>query len=85
MPINKYGIKSKMITIPFSKEKTFWQSLWVRGVLIIIVGFIIWLIFRARMKTVKRKADEKILRERKIYELEQMASAFSDESAFHFQ
>jgi len=71
--INKYGVKSKMITIPFSKEKTFWQLLWVRGMLIIMVGLMIWLIFKACMKTVKRTADEKILRERKIYELEQMA------------
>jgi hypothetical protein len=71
--INRYGIKSKMITIPFSKEKTFWQLNWVRGMLIIIMAFIIWLIFKARMKMVKRKADEKIIRERKIYELEQMA------------
>ncbi|HEX5149823.1 MAG TPA: histidine kinase [Parafilimonas sp.] len=71
--INRYGIKSKMITIPFSKEKTFWQLLWVRGMLVVIVAFIIWLVFRARMKIVKRKANEKISRERKIYELEQMA------------
>jgi hypothetical protein len=71
--LNKYGIKSKTLIVFFTKDKTFWQLAWVRGILIFFVAFLIWLILRARIKSIRKKANEKIISERKIYEHEQMA------------
>ncbi len=71
--INKYGIKSKTISIFFTKEKTFWQLWWFQTILlvcsIVLMSLLIWL----RIKSIKRSANNKVLRERKIHELEQMA------------
>ena len=59
--VNKYNIKSKLITIAFTKDKTFWQQLWIQVVLIIIAAVIIWLLFKLRIKAVKANANEKFI------------------------
>lgn len=71
--INKYGEKSKTITVDFTKEKPFWQLLWVQILILIFIGSIIWLLVQLRIKAVRKNANEKLLRERKINELEQLA------------
>ncbi len=71
--INRYGIKSKTISILFTKEKMFWQLWWVQIILLICFIFLIWLLVRIRIKTIREKANNKILREKKMHELEQMA------------
>lgn len=71
--VNKYGVKSEMLTVPFTKAKTFWQLLWVQILATIIVGIFVWLILKFRIEAVKKAANEKLMRERQINELEQMA------------
>jgi hypothetical protein len=71
--VNKYGIKSNMISIHFTKAKLFWQLLWVQGLTIAILCFIAWIILRQRIKIIRQSANDRILHERKINELEQMA------------
>lgn len=71
--VNKYGVKSETLIIPFTKAKSFWQLLWVQSLAIIIVGILIWMILKVRIKAVRKAANEKLLRERQINELEQMA------------
>ncbi|MFT4152592.1 histidine kinase [Parafilimonas sp.] len=71
--VNKYGVKSSMLTVHFTKAKHYWQLLWVQIVFLAAIGALIWLLVRARIQAVKRKAREDLLRERRINELEQMA------------
>jgi len=71
--INKYGTKSNSISVTFTKAKTFWQLLWVQGILIIFAILLIGLLFRMKIKSIKKNASEKLLREKRMYELEQMA------------
>ncbi len=71
--VNKYGIKSEVVTVSFIKKKTFWQLVWVRSLLIAFVILVGWFILRLVIKRIKIKANDKMVRERKIYELEQMA------------
>lgn len=71
--VNKYGVKSKTLTVHFTKAKHYWQLWWVQVFLLFIVAALIWLIARARIRSVRKKADENLLRERRINELEQMA------------
>ncbi|MGN6213139.1 histidine kinase [Parafilimonas sp.] len=71
--INKYGVKSKMLTVHFTKAKHYWQLLWVQILLLLILIMLMWLVARARIRSVRRKADDNLLREKRINELEQMA------------
>ena len=71
--INKYGIKSKIISTSFLKEKTFWQLWWFQTMLLVCIIFLIWIIVRQRIKAIKNSANNKLLREKKMHELEQMA------------
>jgi len=71
--VNKYGIKSNTISINFYKAKTFWELIIVRIAILLLIVAIIWFIIKARIATIKTKAEERILRERKINEIEQIA------------
>jgi hypothetical protein len=71
--VNKYGVRSKTISIYFTKAKTFWQLLWVQGIIVIFLVYLVWLIVKQRIKFIRRNANEKIVHERKTHELEQMA------------
>lgn len=71
--VNKYGVKSKMLTVHFTKAKHYWQLLWVQILLLLILIMLMWLVARARIRSVRRKADDNLLREKRINELEQMA------------
>ncbi|WP_177191846.1 sensor histidine kinase [Parafilimonas terrae] len=71
--VNKYGVKSNMLTVHFTKAKHYWQLLWVQVLLLLILVTLMWLVARARIRSVRRKADENLLREKRINELEQMA------------
>ncbi len=71
--VNKDNVKSRTITVAFTKAKPFWQLLWVQFILVIALGALLWLAITARINAVRKKEHEKLLRERKINELEQMA------------
>lgn len=71
--VNKYGIKSKKISVSFTRAKTFWQLMWVQLLLIFAIAFLIWLTLKARIKSIRKNANEKLMRERQLHELEQMA------------
>ncbi len=71
--VNKYGIKSKTISIAFVKEKMLWQLWWFKTMVALVIVFLISLIVQQRIKAINKSANEKILREKKIHELEQMA------------
>ena len=71
--LNKYGIKSKTLSISFTKAKVFWQFISVRIILIIGIALLIGLMFRARIRVIRKNANEKVFRERKMHEIEQMA------------
>lgn len=71
--LNKYGIKSKTISIPFVKEKKFWQLWWFKTIVSLGLIFLVWMIIQQRVKAIKKNANQKVLREKKLHELEQMA------------
>lgn len=71
--VDKYGVKSKTVSVSFTKAKTFWQLLWVQTLLIITVAFLIWLLFQSRIRAIRKKAQKNLMREKQIFELEQMA------------
>ena len=62
-----------MLRLPFTIDKPFWERNWVRVLLALAAGGLIWLAFHYRVKTIKRKEAEKTATAAKIAELEQMA------------
>lgn len=71
--VNRYGVKSKIISIPFTKDPHFWQMWWVRLLGLFAFGFLVWMVINSSIRKVKNAANKKMLHERKIHELEQMA------------
>jgi ligand-binding sensor domain-containing protein len=71
--VNKYGIKSNTVSVNFSKAKTFWELTLVRIAILLLLTAMIWFIIKTRLSAIEAKANESILRERKINEVEQMA------------
>ncbi len=71
--VNKYGVKSNTVSVSFSKAKTFWELTIVRIAILLLVAAIIWFITKTRISAIKTKAEERIQRERKINEIEQIA------------
>jgi hypothetical protein len=71
--INKFGIKSEMISIPFSIKKFWWEKTWVHIFVVIFFLFITGFLMNRRIKQVKLREKEKNSLREQISSLEQMA------------
>lgn len=71
--INKFGVESEIIRIPFLIEKFWWERLWVRIVAIIGFLFLVGFISNRRIKQVRSREKEKNILREQISTLEQMA------------
>ena len=58
--INKFGIKSEIISIPFSIEKSWWEKTGTQILVVIFFLFITGLLMNWRIKQVKIRARKKI-------------------------
>lgn len=71
--VNKYGVSSETIKIPFKIEKQLWEKLWIQMLFVIVIGLILWFIITKRIKYIKSKEIEKISTREQIAELKQKA------------
>jgi len=71
--INKFGIESEIISIPFSIEKFWWEKTWVQILVITVILFIVSIFMNRRIKQVRLREKEKNLLREKISLQEQMA------------
>lgn len=71
--VNKYGIKSKTVSIEFKKAKPFWQLWWIWGIILGLLIIASWFIIKIRIKKIKELANQELLREKQLLELEQLA------------
>ena len=71
--INKFGIKSEIISIPFSIEKFWWEKIWVRVLAIILFLIVVGFVMNRRIKQVRLREKEKNLLREQVSTLEQMA------------
>ncbi|WP_276482226.1 sensor histidine kinase [Paraflavitalea pollutisoli] len=71
--INKFGIQSDTITIPFQVARHFWEMTWFRLLAIIIIWALVWIFVSYRIKKIKRQNEEKMQISNRIADLEQMA------------
>jgi ligand-binding sensor domain-containing protein len=71
--INKFGVHSEMVHIPFTIDKLFWERTWFRVAVGLTLAGMIWLAFVLRVRFIKRKEEEKSSTISRMAELEQMA------------
>ena len=71
--INKFGIESEIISIPFSIKKFWWEKTWIRILCIILFLFIIGVAVNRRIRQIRLREKEKNLLREKISLQEQMA------------
>jgi len=71
--INKYGLSSKTIIIPFEIKKRLWQKSWFQILLLILLLLLIWFVVHRRIKYIKYKELEKKSIREQIAELKQKA------------
>jgi len=71
--VNKFGVKSNLIVIPFSVEKLLTEKTWFKVLLISILVFVISIFVASLTRRVKRRELEKSEVSRRINELEQLA------------
>jgi anti-sigma regulatory factor (Ser/Thr protein kinase) len=71
--INKFGIRSSTLTIPFIIQERWFEKPWVIALLILTVIAISWLIISARVATIKKSQQAKTETAERMAMLEQQA------------
>jgi LytS/YehU family sensor histidine kinase len=71
--VNRFGIKSELISIPFVVETPFWKSWWFLSLAIAVIIFITATIVQRRNAISKRKIEQQLEVEMKLASLEQQA------------
>lgn len=71
--VNRFGIKSELISIPFVAETPFWNSWWFLSLVIATIVIITATIVQRRSAISKRKIEQQLEVEMKLASLEQQA------------
>jgi len=70
---NKFGVVSKTIKIHFTIETPFWETLWFRGLMAIIVIAAIYFFLKRRFDKAKKEQAEKAFVKQQLASMEQLA------------
>jgi ligand-binding sensor domain-containing protein len=71
--VNKYGIQSNTIIVPVVVKEKFFEKIWVRVLILLLIGIAIWLIMKNQINKIKYKEIEKNNTRKQITELRQKA------------
>jgi len=71
--INKFGIMSRKISLPFTVATPFWRSTWFYGALLLLFLSITWLFVNLRIKHLRRRQAEQEELHKRLAETEHMA------------
>lgn len=71
--INKFGVESNTVSIPFEVAPQLWEKAWFKLVLTIFMLLPLWLIIKLRIRYINKRNEEKLATMQRITELEQMA------------
>ncbi|MCX6315856.1 MAG: histidine kinase [Bacteroidetes bacterium] len=70
---NKAGVKSKLISIPFTINTPYWLTDWFKLLVLFFIVAISWFIINRRIQSIRKKEAEKNQIRQQIFELEQKA------------
>lgn len=71
--INKFGVASNMVTVPFSIAAAYWQTVWFQLAVIAAAVVITWLLVAWRFRYMRRREREKTAIQQRMNDLEQLA------------
>jgi ligand-binding sensor domain-containing protein len=73
LAINKFGIRSKLLSFPFEVATPFWRTFWFYGLLMACFLALVWLLFSMRIRTIRRRQEERDQVSQRMTELEHKA------------
>ncbi len=71
--VNKFGIKSNTLSIPFFVEKTLWEKWWFRILAGMVLASAVWMFIVFRIRTIRKREQATRKMEKRMADLEQMA------------
>ena len=71
--VNKYGVRSETVSVPFSIEQTLSEKWWFQVFAGLIVGGLIWMFAAYRIRAVRNREQAARQTDKRMVELEQMA------------
>jgi len=71
--VNKFGVRSAMLDLPFRVIAPFWQTIWFYGLVLAIFLSLVWLFVTIRIRYIRWRQTEKEELNRKVAEMEHMA------------
>lgn len=70
---NKYGVVSNTVKLPFVVEKRWWEKSWFVLTAVAVSVFLVWLWTNFRISRIQEREREKLVVNKRINELEQLA------------
>ncbi|WP_188928531.1 sensor histidine kinase [Puia dinghuensis] len=71
--VNKFGISSPLLTLPFDVATPFWLTTWFRLLCLAVFLLLVWLLVSWRIRTIRRRQDEKMQLTARIVDAERVA------------
>jgi LytS/YehU family sensor histidine kinase len=71
--VSKFGIRSRIVSLPFVIDTPFWRAIWFQGILLLVFLLLIWLFVSLRIRGIRRRQEEKEQLNQRMIELEQKA------------
>ena len=56
---NKFGLQSRMLSLPFRVETPYWDAIWFRGLVIAVIVLLTWMWVSWRIRYIRRQQNEK--------------------------
>ena len=71
--INKFGIKSDVMTLPFEVATPWWETTWFYALVVLLFLSLTWLFVSLRIKQLRRRESEREVLNQRLAEMEHMA------------
>ena len=71
--VNKFDIRSRIISLPFVIDTPFWRAVWFQGILLLAFLLLVWLFVTLRIRSIRRRQEEKEQLNQRMVELENKA------------
>jgi len=70
---NKFGVPSRMLSLPFRVQTPYWEAVWFKLSLFIILAGLTWILVGWRILRIRRQQEQKAMQTRRMAELEHIA------------
>jgi ligand-binding sensor domain-containing protein len=71
--VNKFGISSQLLSFNFVVATPFWRTIWFYAIILLLFLSLVWLTVNLRIKSIRRRQEEKEQLQRRMSEMEHKA------------